>query len=136
VVNGKTWPYKEVEPRKYRLRIVSGTDERYLLLSFNNGLKFTQIGNDGGFLPKPITIGTLNLTSGERADVIVDFSGLPGQNVVLQTDGVDVVQFKVSASRVTAPTPIPTLPYEGPVVCPATDPCAKNPPRAVALFGR
>jgi spore coat protein A len=98
VVNGNTWPYLNVEPRKYRLRIVSGTDERYLLLNFTNGLKFTQIGNDGGFLPNPIKVGTLSLTSGERADTIVDFSKSAGQNVILQTDRTDVMKFIVASS--------------------------------------
>ena len=120
VVNGKTWPYLNVEPRKYRLRIVSGTDERYLLLGFDNGLKFTQIGNDGGFLPNPIRLSELTLTSGERADVIVDFSGLAGHNVVLRTDNVDVMQFRVVVPlNVNVPdTPNPntlTLPYVHPI---------------------
>jgi FtsP/CotA-like multicopper oxidase with cupredoxin domain len=136
VVNGKTWPYVNVEPRHYRLRIVSGTDERYLLLSFDNDLKFTQIGGDAGFLPHPIQIHELTLTAGERADVIVDFSELAGQDVVLTTDGVDALQFKVGTSVAgTDTTSVPnTLPYEGPL-CPASNPhCGENNPRRVSLF--
>lgn len=132
VVNGKTWPYVNVEARHYRLRIMSGTDERYLLLSFDNGLKLTQIGGDVGFLPHPVTLRELTLTSGERADVIVDFTGLAGHNVVLKTDGVDVMEFKVGPSTGNDNTSVPSnLPYEGPICNPS---CGNVTTRKVAAF--
>jgi spore coat protein A len=31
VVNGKTWPKLTVEARKYRLRILNGSDSRFLI---------------------------------------------------------------------------------------------------------
>ena len=98
VVNGKVWPYLNVEPRKYRFRIVAATNSIFLNLSFANtgrtGLRFTQIGNDGGFLPKPVVLRSLALRPGERADVVVDFSAFAGKSVVLASDG-DVMQFNV-----------------------------------------
>ena len=91
MVNGKTWPYLEVEPRLYRLRLLNGCNSRFLLLKFDQELDFTQIGTEGGFLPdKPITLTELLLAPAERADVIVDFSAFtPGTEIILVNEGPD-----------------------------------------------
>ena len=49
LVNGKVWPYLEVEPRKYRFRILNGSNSRFYRLRLNSGQNFVQIGTDGGF---------------------------------------------------------------------------------------
>lgn len=91
MVNGKTWPYLEVEPRLYRLRLLNGCNARFLLLKFDKDLSFTQIGTEAGFLPdKPITLSELLLAPAERADVIVDFSAFaPGTEIILLNQGPD-----------------------------------------------
>jgi len=85
VVNGKTWPFLNVEPRKYRFRIVVAAPTSRFDLTFpaptiyENGSKgpaatLIQIGADAGFQPKPSNpLTKLSLMPGERADVIVDF---------------------------------------------------------------
>lgn len=90
VVNGKTWPYLEVEQRRYRLRFLNGSGSRFLILQFDNGLPFWQIGADGGFLPAPVQLSQLLMGKAERADVIVDFTNVPvGTNIILQNVGPD-----------------------------------------------
>jgi len=86
VVNGRTWPYLEIEPRRYRFRLLNGSNSRFLILKFSDpALRFWQIGSDGGFLPAPVELAELLLGPAERADVVVDFSALaPGAEVVLQ----------------------------------------------------
>ncbi len=88
LVNGKVWPVLEVEPRKYRFRILNGSNARFYRLSLDSGQPFVQIGADGGFLNAPVTLSHLLLAPAERADVIVDFSDprLPGKTVVLRND--------------------------------------------------
>ena len=49
LVNGAVWPFLDVEPRKYRLRLLNGSDSRFYNL-FLPGVKFYQIGSDGGLL--------------------------------------------------------------------------------------
>jgi spore coat protein A len=76
-VNGKTWPFLSVAPRKYRFRILNGSNARFYNLSLpKGGPTITQIGTDGGFLDAPVALGNgpLLLAPGERADVIIDFS--------------------------------------------------------------
>ena len=77
VVNGRTWPVLEVEPRRYRFRMLNGCTSRFLILTLGNGASFWQIGSDGGFLPAPVHLTQLLLSPAERADVIVDFTDLP-----------------------------------------------------------
>ncbi len=90
VVNGNTWPYQTVEQRQYRLRIVNGDMARFLILQMDNGMPFTQIGAEGGFLPQPVQVTRLLIGPAERADVIVDFSAIPtGTNIIMQNVGPD-----------------------------------------------
>jgi spore coat protein A len=90
MVNGKVWPYLDVQPRKYRFRIVNGSNARFYRLMLNpakdqDKLKpvLNQIGADGGLLPAVAPTYRLLIAPGERADVIVDFSKLAGTNVLL-----------------------------------------------------
>jgi FtsP/CotA-like multicopper oxidase with cupredoxin domain len=90
VVNGKTWPVLEIEQRRYRFRILNGCNSRFLLLELSNGLRFWQIGTEGGFLPAPLHLTRLLLGPAERADVIVDFTGVSvGTEIVLLNLGPD-----------------------------------------------
>ena len=77
VVNGKTWPELEVQPRRYRFRLLNGCNSRFLILRIDNDLPFWQIGNEGGFLPAPVELSEVLLGPAERADVIVDFTDVP-----------------------------------------------------------
>ena len=90
LVNGKVWPYLNVEPRKYRFRLVNGSNARFYDLTMvpsrdQNKLKpmFSQIGAEGGLLPAVSPTQRLLIAPGERADVVVDFSKLAGMNVLL-----------------------------------------------------
>jgi FtsP/CotA-like multicopper oxidase with cupredoxin domain len=94
VVNGKSWPYMEVEPRRYRFRLLNGSNSRgyrlriQTLAEVPQVIPVWQIGTDGGLLDRPVEIinppngSGLTLGPGERADVIIDFAGLqPGQTL-------------------------------------------------------
>jgi spore coat protein A len=84
VVNGKVWPYLNVEQRKYRFRILNGSNERFYRLSLDSGQEFIQIGSDGGLLQKPVRMNEISIAPSERGDVIIDFTNQPvGTNIVL-----------------------------------------------------
>lgn len=46
LVNGKLFPYLDVEPRKYRFRILNGANGRFYWLSLSQGAEMLQIGSD------------------------------------------------------------------------------------------
>jgi FtsP/CotA-like multicopper oxidase with cupredoxin domain len=85
VVNGKAQPYLDVQRRRYRLRILVGTNARMFLLRLSTGAPFLVVGSDRWLLPHPVQRGRLLLGMAECADVIVDFSGsAPGDRVYLE----------------------------------------------------
>jgi spore coat protein A len=102
VVNGFTWPYLEVEPRRYRFRLLNGCNSRFLILQFEHpGVEVWQIGAEGGFLPAAVKLNdhsypgstgggaTVLMGLAERADVIVDFSAAAGTSFRLLNLGPD-----------------------------------------------
>jgi len=96
MVNGNTWPFQTVEQRRYRFRFLNGCQSRFLILDFKDipGVEVWQIGNEGGFLGTPVNItanhgNQLLMGLAERADLIVDFSGVPVGKYVLGNVGPD-----------------------------------------------
>ncbi|WP_240898045.1 multicopper oxidase family protein [Agromyces luteolus] len=96
MVNGNTWPFHDVQQRRYRLRLLNGCQSRFLILDFTAipGVEVWQIGNEGGFLAAPVNItadhgNRMLLGLAERADVIVDFTNVPVGTHVLGNVGPD-----------------------------------------------
>ena len=102
VVNGFTWPYLDVEPKRYRFRLLNGCNSRFLILQFEHpGVEVWQIGAEGGFLPAPVRLNdhpypgsigggaTVLLGLAERADLIVDFTAAAGTSFRLMNLGPD-----------------------------------------------
>jgi FtsP/CotA-like multicopper oxidase with cupredoxin domain len=68
-VNGKSWPTLAVEPRRYRFRVLNGSNARFLTMQLFNqagvdmhqngpaGPPIWQIGSDGGFFNTPVKLG-------------------------------------------------------------------------------
>jgi len=118
LVNGKVWPFLEVEPRKYRFRILNGSNARFYHMTLQEawasgqtlgrpGPAFRQIGSDGGLLPTPVTRNDLLMAPAERIDVVIDFSGQQGKNFVLANDakapypdGDDIIPTEVMLFKV------------------------------------
>jgi spore coat protein A, manganese oxidase len=107
-VNGRSWPFLAVEPRRYRFRFVNGSNARFLRMglvdasSGTTGPAMYQIGTDGGLLDTPVKLlgqaepvsdGTptpttrLFIAPSERADIIIDFAGQQGHTFTLTNDG-------------------------------------------------
>ena len=107
LINGKLFPYLDVEPRKYRFRVLNGSNARFYDLSFENGLNFHQIGTDQGLLPAPIDLKRVTLAPAERADLIIDFSNSRGEQIVLKNDAVGVMQFRVASKPVSDNSSLP-----------------------------
>jgi spore coat protein A len=95
LVNAKLFPFLEVEPRRYRFRVVNASNSRFYYLSLSNGQAFDQIGSDQGLLPSPVASKSVTLAPAERADLVIDFSGLAGQDIVLHNHAFELMQFRV-----------------------------------------
>jgi spore coat protein A, manganese oxidase len=120
-VNGKVKPYLEVEPRKYRFRMVNASNARFYHLTLRpsdaignptgesvDAPAFQQIGADQGLLPAPLERHFLLAAPAERFDFILDFTGMKGAHFVMTNDApapytkggqvaaAEVMLFKVS----------------------------------------
>jgi FtsP/CotA-like multicopper oxidase with cupredoxin domain len=85
LVNGKPWPLMEVEPRKYRFRLLNGSVSRSFDLALDTGEPLIVIGTDGGLMPHPQPVSHFRFGMAERYEVVIDFAKYkPGQRVVLQ----------------------------------------------------
>ncbi|OOG60221.1 multicopper oxidase domain-containing protein [Rhodanobacter sp. C03] len=93
--NGKLFPYFEVEPRRYRLRLINAANTSFFDLSLSHGHSFQQVGSDQGLLPAPLERPRIELYPAERADVVVDFTGLAGQAVQLHHQSEAILEFRV-----------------------------------------
>lgn len=136
MVNGKVWPNLDVEPRQYRFRVLNGSNARFYNLKLSKKQPFIQIGSDGGYLPAPVTLTSLLLAPGERADILIDFSGVaPGTSIILENDAKapypngapadpqtvgQIMQFTVplNAPPPVVPPPLPATLNTMPVLAP------------------
>ncbi|KAK0389117.1 hypothetical protein NLU13_2692 [Sarocladium strictum] len=132
-VNGKTWPYFKVEPRKYRFRLLDATLSRTfeLFLSEEAGserIPFQVISSDSGLLTEPVTTSTLSISMAERYDIVVDFAPLAGQNITLRNVAAastvfaelnNIIRFVVDDEEVEDPSSVPSTLRELPVTPPS-----------------
>jgi len=139
-VNGKVTPFLEVEPRKYRFRMLNAANSRFYHLRLFNADNtgkilndtfdvpaFQQTGTDGGLLPSPLELHYLLMAPAERFDVVIDFAGLEGKSFSLindapapytmggQVDAQEVMLFKVTKplqAKDTSSVPDALAPFE------------------------
>jgi bilirubin oxidase len=75
MVNGNTWPYLDVEQRRYRFRFLNACNARTLLLKLDRTTSRSgRSAATAGILPQPAQLAQTADGSAERADVIVDFT--------------------------------------------------------------
>jgi spore coat protein A, manganese oxidase len=98
ICNGKLFPYLQVQPRKYRFRLLNAANGSFLHLTLSANRAFHQIGTDLGLLAAPVELRTLVLFPAERAEVIIDFAGLEGQELQLQNAGEGFLQLRILQS--------------------------------------
>jgi len=84
LVNDVEMPALHVDNRQYRFRLYNGSNARTYDIALSDGATFTVVGSDGGLLPSPVSTADLMLAPGERAEIVVNFSGHnPGDSLKL-----------------------------------------------------
>src|SRR3954463_1137387 len=71
LVNGKIQPFFQVEPRRYRFRLLNSGPSRFYQVFLsdrgtNQQIPFWLISNDGNLLPKPIGVSSITMGVAER----------------------------------------------------------------------
>ena len=111
LVNGVLAPYLDVEPCPYRFRVMNGSNARFFRVSINpkpgQEAELQIIGSDQGLLAAPATEKRVLLAPAERTDFIADFSAFAGQNLLLMSDSLQVMQIRVAPQTKSAAFALP-----------------------------
>ena len=108
LVNGKITPYLDVEPRRYRLRVLNAANGRFYRLSMPAGVAVYQVGTDQGLLSAPVPVDEVLLAPAERADLLVDFTTHKGARVELVSDTLALMQFRIGNTSVADSSELPS----------------------------
>lgn len=106
--NGRIRPYIDVEPRRYRLRLINAANARFFSLGLSGDQAMQLIASDSGLLDAPVSMKSIELFPGERAEVVVDFSACAGRSLQLQNAADDILQFRVQDRKVEDPSTVPS----------------------------
>jgi bilirubin oxidase len=90
MINGTIDPFVGVPEQVVRFRVLNGSSERVYNIGLSNNQTFYQIASDGGLLTSPVSMTRLRLSPGERAELLINFSGLLGQSVQLVSYGAEL----------------------------------------------
>lgn len=90
LVNGTPHPYLQCPAQVVRLRIANASTARYYPFGFEGDIPFHVIASEGGLLSAPATMTRLTLASGERAEILVDLTGLEGDSLMLMSYGSEL----------------------------------------------
>ena len=87
LVNGQPQPTTEVDAGWHRMRLLNGSNARIYKLAWSHDLPMTIIGGDGGLLERSLSRRVLTLAPGQRADLLLDLTGLAaGTEVHLESE--------------------------------------------------
>jgi len=84
-VNGVRFPRVEVDSALYRLRMLGAANARIFRVGLSNGSPLVLLGADGGLLDAAVQLPYVDIGTGERVDLLVDFSGIPAGTTVRLT---------------------------------------------------
>ncbi|TND07197.1 MAG: Bilirubin oxidase [Bacteroidetes bacterium] len=90
MVNGIIDPYLDAPAQVIRLRLLNGSSGRSFLFGLSTNANFHLVANDGGLLDTTVTLNRLLLSNGERAEILVDLTGLQGDTVFLMNYGSEI----------------------------------------------
>ena len=85
LVNGTVSPYVSMPSQVVRMRLLNASGERTYNFGFTANQSFNVIGNDDGLLPAPVSTTRIRLSPGERAEILLDLSGMNGQTIHLMS---------------------------------------------------
>jgi blue copper oxidase len=85
MVNGTMDPSLQVPAQMVRFRLLNGSIDRSYMFGLSNDSNFYQIATDGGLMEVPNDTNRLMLSPGERAEIVVNLSGMQGQTIYLMS---------------------------------------------------
>ncbi len=88
VTNGKIGTYLPVSTEAVRLRLLNASNARVYNFGFDDDREFEIVASDGGLLPQAVTAKRVQLSPGERAEIVVRVTA--GETVSLNSTPPDL----------------------------------------------
>jgi blue copper oxidase len=88
--NNGFYTYLNVPAQVVRLRLLNASGERAFNFGFTGNMLFYQIATDGGLLDAPHTTTRIRLAPGERAEILLNLTGMTGQYFNLMCYGSEL----------------------------------------------
>jgi len=144
VTNGKIGTYLPVTTEAVRMRLLNASNARVYNFGFSDDRAFDIVASDGGLLPQPVTSQRVQLSPGERAEIVVRLD--PGETVSLNSTPptlgtgddaryspgtFDVLQLRAADTLAGSPPLARTL-----STLPAADPASATTTRTFRVQGR
>lgn len=85
MVNATINPQLDVPAQVVRLRLLNGSSMRVFNIGLSGNSSFYQIGTDGGLLAETVSLTRIQMAPGERAELLIDFTGMEGQTIQLMS---------------------------------------------------
>ena len=74
IINGAIAPVANVPAGKVRLRLLNGANARFFVVGFADNRTFYKIASDGGLLEAPVSLTRMEMSPGERCEIVVDMA--------------------------------------------------------------
>lgn len=105
MVNGTRDPYLSVPKQVVRFRLLNGSADRTYYFGLSDNSNFHVIASDGGMLAQPHATNRLRLSTGERAEILVDFGSYTiGQQIYLMSYASELPRGIIGADSVGTST--------------------------------
>ncbi len=105
MVNGTRDPYLQVPQQVVRLRLLNGSSDRTFNFGLADNSNFYLIGSDGGLLSAPYLTNRVRLSTGERAEILIDFSAYTlGTQIYLKSYASELPRGIIGADSVGTST--------------------------------
>jgi bilirubin oxidase len=88
--NNGLYTYLNVPAQVVRLRLLNASGERAFNFGFTGNMLFYQIATDGGLLDAPHSTTRIRLAPGERAEILLNLTGMTGQYFNLMCYGSEL----------------------------------------------
>jgi bilirubin oxidase len=109
LVNATHKPFLSVPAQWVRFRVLNASNARNFYLGLQDTLPLFLIGSDGGLLGKPLKMNRIKLSPGERAEILVNFSGKENQAFRLKSYGSEIPSGIQGGPTIPTPPGAPSL---------------------------
>ncbi len=109
LINGVLNALLHAPAGKVRFRLLNGSNARVYSVGFSGGLGFQLVATDQGLLDAPVSLTSIDLSPGERAEIVVDFAPVAGGTVVCSDLRSGLTLFSITADQPAGAGSVPAV---------------------------